>query len=149
MTPCPCPCRYVEYYGGSGAQHIALLTTDIINAVTQLRARGMEFLKVPDTYYDGLAARLHAAGGIKVKEDLAVIKSLNILVDMDEKGYLLQIFTAPLQDRPTVFLEIIQREGVSCCWTRAGGSSAVVVSCCLHSRVPAAACFPGERASLL
>lgn len=103
--------EYVEYYGGSGAQHIALLTTDIINAVTQLRARGMEFLKVPDTYYDGLAARLHAAGGIKVKEDLAVIKSLNILVDMDEKGYLLQIFTAPLQDRPTVFLEIIQREG--------------------------------------
>lgn len=139
------PCRYVEYYGGSGAQHIALATTDIINAVTQLRARGMEFLKVPDTYYDGLAARLHAAGGIKVKEDLAVIKSLNILVDMDEKGYLLQIFTAPLQDRPTVFLEIIQREGVSCrswSWSWAWWIIHRLASFCLAASV--VACFPAS-----
>jgi 4-hydroxyphenylpyruvate dioxygenase len=106
--------EYVDYYGGSGVQHIALLTNDIINAITQLRARGVDFLRVPDTYYTALRARIAASGGsIKVKEDLETLQRLNILVDFDEKGYLLQLFTANLQDRPTVFLEVLQREGVS------------------------------------
>lgn len=105
--------EYVEYYGGPGVQHIALKTDNIINAITQLRARGVQFLRVPDTYYEGLRARLAVSTNIKVKEDLETIQKLNILVDMDEKGYLLQLFTAPVQDRPTVFLEVIQREGCS------------------------------------
>lgn len=104
--------EYVEYYSGSGVQHIALNTTNIIHAVTYLRARGLDFLRVPDTYYTALKARLQAAP-IKVKEDLEIIQKLNILVDFDDQGYLLQLFTAPLQDRPTLFLEIIQREGCS------------------------------------
>jgi 4-hydroxyphenylpyruvate dioxygenase len=104
--------EYVEYYGGAGVQHIALNTRDIINAVTQMRARGVEFLKVPETYYSLLAERL-AGSSIEVKEDLELLKSLDILVDFDDKGYLLQLFTRPLMDRPTVFLEIIQREGNS------------------------------------
>ena len=91
-------------------QHIALNTRNIIDAITYLRARGVEFLKVPDVYYESLSARLSRCS-IAVKEDLAAIKKLNILLDFDEKGYLLQLFTAPLQDRPTVFLEVIQREG--------------------------------------
>jgi 4-hydroxyphenylpyruvate dioxygenase len=102
--------EYVEYYGGNGVQHIALHTKDIINAISSLRARGAKFLNVPAKYYDLLKARLDEAG-MKIKEDLDVIQSLNILVDFDEKGYLLQLFTANLLDRPTVFLEIIQREG--------------------------------------
>jgi 4-hydroxyphenylpyruvate dioxygenase len=104
--------EYVEYYGGEGAQHIALNTRDIITAITHLRARGMNFLRVPETYYEALRARLVACN-MKVKEDLDTIQRLNILIDMDEKGYLLQLFTAPVQDRPTVFLEVIQREGCS------------------------------------
>ncbi|KAA0152382.1 hypothetical protein FNF29_03948 [Cafeteria roenbergensis] len=104
--------EFVEYYGGNGVQHIALKTEDIITAITNLRARGVKFLKVPSTYYDSLETRL-AAAGIKVKEDMATIRELNILVDFDEKGYLLQLFTANVLDRPTVFLEIIQREGNS------------------------------------
>lgn len=104
--------EFVEYYGGSGVQHIALNTRDIINAITQLRARGVEFLSVPATYYESLRARL-AHVDFTVKEDLDVLQGLNILVDFDDRGYLLQLFTAPLQDRPTVFLEIIQREGCS------------------------------------
>ncbi|CAE7758917.1 hpd [Symbiodinium sp. KB8] len=102
--------EYVEHYGGKGVQHIALRTDNIIDAITHLRARGVSFLKVPESYYASLQARMDAAG-VKVKEDLAVIQSLNILVDFDDKGYLLQLFTQPLQDRPTVFLEVIQREG--------------------------------------
>jgi 4-hydroxyphenylpyruvate dioxygenase len=103
--------EYVDYYAGSGVQHIALATHDILHAITHLRARGVEFLRVPDTYYEALRARL-AAGGVAVKEDLAEVQRLNILVDFDDRGYLLQLFTKPLQDRPTVFLEVIQREGV-------------------------------------
>lgn len=101
--------EYVDYYGGSGVQHIALNTPDIINAVAQLRARGVKFLTVPKNYYDDLRRRLSDEKAAKVKEDLDVIEKLHILVDFDEKGYLLQIFTLPCQDRPTVFLEVIQR----------------------------------------
>lgn len=104
--------EYVEYYGGAGVQHIALLTENIIDSITHLRARGVDFLSVPDTYYDVLSERLEGSG-IKIKEDMDAIKRLNILVDFDDKGYLLQLFTKPLMDRPTVFIEIIQREGNS------------------------------------
>jgi 4-hydroxyphenylpyruvate dioxygenase len=104
--------EYVEYYSGAGVQHIALCTRDIITAITHLRARGVDFLRVPDTYYEALRVRLSAAP-IKVREDLDVLQRLNILVDLDDKGYLLQLFTAPTQDRPTLFLEVIQREGCS------------------------------------
>jgi 4-hydroxyphenylpyruvate dioxygenase len=104
--------EYVDYYGGSGVQHIALNTRDIIGAITHLRARGVQFLRVPDTYYTALRERL-AAAPITVKEDLDVLQKLNILVDFDDQGYLLQLFTANMQDRPTLFLEVIQREGCS------------------------------------
>lgn len=102
--------EYCEYYGGAGVQHIALNTKDVITAVTNLRARGMEFLTVPSSYYENLRLRL-AHSSTKVLEDLTVIQNLDILVDFDEGGYLLQIFTKPVQDRPTVFIEIIQRRG--------------------------------------
>eukprot|EP01138_Halocafeteria_seosinensis_P006525 gb/GECG01006670.1/.p1 GENE.gb/GECG01006670.1/~~gb/GECG01006670.1/.p1 ORF type:complete len:399 (+),score=54.39 gb/GECG01006670.1/:1-1197(+) len=102
--------EYVDYYGGQGVQHIALNTRDIIHAIKTLKSRGVEFLKVPDTYYEALQERLDRAG-IKVKEDMQTIRDLSILVDFDDNGYLLQLFTKPLMDRPTVFLEIIQREG--------------------------------------
>jgi len=104
--------EFVDYYGGSGVQHIALSTRNILHAITQLRARGVSFLRVPDSYYEALRVRL-AAAPFKVKEDLEELRKLNILVDFDDRGYLLQLFTAPVQDRPTVFLEIIQREGCS------------------------------------
>jgi len=100
--------EFVDFYGGPGVQHIALNTTDIIESVTQLRARGLQFLKVPKTYYQALRERL-ASATIKVKEPLDVIEDLQILIDYDEKGYLLQIFTMPVEDRPTLFFEIIQR----------------------------------------
>uniref|UniRef100_A0A914C315 4-hydroxyphenylpyruvate dioxygenase n=1 Tax=Acrobeloides nanus TaxID=290746 RepID=A0A914C315_9BILA len=100
--------EYVDYYGGSGVQHIALNTKDIIKAITALRARGLEFLSIPDNYYDSLRKRL-ATSKIKVTEDMDKLQKLHILVDFDDNGYLLQIFTKPCQDRPTLFLEIIQR----------------------------------------
>ncbi|XP_036436407.1 4-hydroxyphenylpyruvate dioxygenase [Colossoma macropomum] len=100
--------EYVDYNGGPGVQHIALNTSDIIQAIVNLKARGMEFLSAPDTYYDSLREKLKTAK-IKVKEDLKTLQDLKILVDFDDKGYLLQIFTKPLQDRPTLFLEVIQR----------------------------------------
>ncbi|XP_072325499.1 4-hydroxyphenylpyruvate dioxygenase [Scyliorhinus torazame] len=100
--------EYVEYFGGPGVQHIALNTSDIIQSLINLKKRGMEFLKTPDSYYDQLKEKLKTAK-IKVKEDLKKLQELNILVDFDEKGYLLQIFTKPVQDRPTLFLEVIQR----------------------------------------
>lgn len=104
--------EYVEYHGGAGVQHIALNTPDILTAVASLRARGMKFLRIPDTYYAGLRERLEAAEfNWSVEEDLQKIQELNILVDFDEQGYLLQIFTEPLEDRPTLFVEIIQRRG--------------------------------------
>lgn len=100
--------EYVEYYGGPGVQHIALRTEDIITSVTRMRNRGCQFLTIPETYYDQLKEKL-ASCGTQVEEDLEVIRALNILVDYDEKGYLLQIFMKPLEDRPTFFIEIIQR----------------------------------------
>lgn len=100
--------EFVEYYGGAGVQHIALNTNDIITAITNLRARGMEFLDVPDSYYSMLRNRLEASG-TKIVEDLDVLQKLKILIDYDEEGYLLQIFTKTMQDRPTLFIEVIQR----------------------------------------
>ncbi|XP_069473423.1 4-hydroxyphenylpyruvate dioxygenase-like [Ambystoma mexicanum] len=100
--------EYVDYYGGAGVQHIALNTSDIIQAIKNLKSRGMEFLCTPDVYYDQLRASLKNAK-IKVKEDIATLQELKILVDFDDNGYLLQIFTKPMQDRPTLFLEVIQR----------------------------------------
>nr|POF00973.1 4-hydroxyphenylpyruvate dioxygenase [Quercus suber] len=101
--------EFVDFYNGPGVQHIALRTSDIISAVTNLRARGVDFISVPETYYATIRDRL-AASGMKLKESLDVIQRLNILIDFDEGGYLLQLFTKPLMDRPTVFVEIIQRE---------------------------------------
>ncbi|XP_011164549.1 4-hydroxyphenylpyruvate dioxygenase [Solenopsis invicta] len=100
--------EYVEYYGGAGVQHIALNTSDIITAITNLRARGMEFLEVPDSYYNMLKNRLKASG-MTIVEDLDILQKLKILIDYDENGYLLQIFTKNMQDRPTLFIEVIQR----------------------------------------
>ena len=100
--------EYVEFYGGPGAQHIAIATPDILKSVRALAARGVEFLAAPKVYYDNLRLRLKSSP-VNIKEDMAVIQELNILVDYDDNGYLLQIFTKPLQDRPTVFIEIIQR----------------------------------------
>lgn len=98
--------EYVEFYQGAGVQHIAVATDDILHTVGELRRRGVEFLQVPDTYYDDLLDRVG-----HIDEDLPDLRSLNILVDRDEEGYLLQIFTKPVQDRPTLFFEIIQRKG--------------------------------------
>lgn len=100
--------EYVDYNGGPGVQHIALNSSNIIETIVNLRARGMEFLSAPDTYYDSLRQKLKTAK-IKVKEDLDRLQELRILVDFDDHGYLLQIFSKPVQDRPTLFLEVIQR----------------------------------------
>jgi len=100
--------EYVEYYGGAGVQHIALNTDDIITTVTNLKARGMGFLTVPESYYTQLREQLKSSK-VKIVEDLAILQKLKILIDFDDNGYLLQIFTKPMQDRPTLFLEIIQR----------------------------------------
>jgi len=98
--------EYLEFYNGAGVQHIALLTNDVIKTVTALQERGVAFLKVPTTYYDELQARVG-----KIDENIDDLKHLGILVDRDDEGYLLQIFTKPVEDRPTVFYEIIQRKG--------------------------------------
>ncbi|HKR64676.1 MAG TPA: 4-hydroxyphenylpyruvate dioxygenase [Thermoanaerobaculia bacterium] len=98
--------EYLDWYYGPGVQHVALICKDVIETVSKLRDNGVEFLRVPDTYYDELPARIGS-----IDEPMDVLKDLGILVDKDEEGYLLQIFTKPLQDRPTVFFEIIQRKG--------------------------------------
>ncbi|KAF4109809.1 4-hydroxyphenylpyruvate dioxygenase [Onychostoma macrolepis] len=100
--------EYVEYYGGAGVQHIAMNTSDIITAIRNLKERGMEFMRVPDTYYQQLKEKLKFSK-VKIAEDISILEELKILVDYDDNGYLLQIFTKPIQDRPTVFLEVIQR----------------------------------------
>ncbi|XP_076265537.1 4-hydroxyphenylpyruvate dioxygenase [Rhynchophorus ferrugineus] len=100
--------EYVDYYEGAGVQHIALNTQDIITAVENLQARGIEFLQVPDSYYDIIREKLKDSK-VKIAEELDVLQKLKILIDYDENGYLLQIFTKNMQDRPTLFLEIIQR----------------------------------------
>jgi len=104
--------EYVEFYGGAGVQHIALRTENIIDAITNLKARGVEFIKVPATYYDSMRKRL-ASSGLKLSEDFQTLQDLDILIDFDEGGYLLQLFTKHLMDRPTVFMEIIQRNNFS------------------------------------
>lgn len=101
--------EYVDYYGGAGVQHIALNTQDIISAVQNLKDRGVEFLQVPDTYYDVLREKLKHSK-VKVTEEMKILQELKILIDYDENGYLLQIFTKNMQDRPTLFLEVIQRK---------------------------------------
>jgi 4-hydroxyphenylpyruvate dioxygenase len=98
--------EYLEFYRGEGVQHVALATADIVDTVTKLRDRGVEFLRVPSSYYEDLLLRVG-----KIDEDLEPLKELGILVDRDDEGYLLQIFTKPVEDRPTVFFEIIQRKG--------------------------------------
>jgi 4-hydroxyphenylpyruvate dioxygenase len=98
--------EYIEFYRGAGAQHVALLCRDIRSTVAKLKANGVEFLTVPDTYYDELPSRVG-----DIDEDIDDLKRLGILVDRDDEGYLLQIFTKPVEDRPTVFYEILQRKG--------------------------------------
>jgi len=117
--------EYVEFYNGAGVQHIALRTKDIITTVVNMKVRGVEFIIVPQSYYDAMEKRLgivrdgsgsivagKRAGrtGWTLKEDFDTLRKLSILIDFDECGYLLQLFTKPLMDRPTVFVEIIQRE---------------------------------------
>ena len=100
--------EYINFYNGAGVQHLALATDNIIHTIHELRERGVEFLDVPDTYYDDLKDRVGA-----IDEDMNVLKRYKILVDRDDEGYLLQLFTKPLMDRPTVFIEIIQRKGAT------------------------------------
>ncbi len=98
--------EYLEFYEGAGVQHLALLTSDIIKTIGKLKENGVEFLEVPDTYYEDLTERV----GV-IDEDIEVLRKLKILVDRDDEGYLLQLFTKPVEDRPTVFYEVIQRKG--------------------------------------
>ncbi len=98
--------EYLDYYQGPGVQHLALITGDIVGTVRELKARGLEFLRVPKAYYDALPDRIGA-----IKESYDDIAELGILADRDDEGYLLQIFSRPIQDRPTVFIEVIQRRG--------------------------------------
>lgn len=100
--------EFVKFYSGPGVQHIAFLTKDIITSVTNLKKRGVHFIDVPKSYYEDIQERLRNST-LKLKEDFDAIEKLHILIDFDEGGYLLQLFTKPLMDRPTVFLEIIQR----------------------------------------
>lgn len=100
--------EYLEFYEGAGVQHIAVATDNIIKTVTDLRSRGVEFLQVPGTYYDALEERVG-----KIDEDIDALRPLGILVDRDDEGYLLQIFTKTVQARPTMFFEIIQRKGAT------------------------------------
>jgi 4-hydroxyphenylpyruvate dioxygenase len=98
--------EYLEFYGGAGAQHIALATRDIVRTVGELRDRGIEFLMTPETYYEDVPERIG-----EIEESLEDLRRLGILVDRDDEGYLLQIFTKPIGDRPTMFYEIIERHG--------------------------------------
>lgn len=98
--------EYLDFYRSAGVQHIAVATDDIIKTVSMLKANGVDFLYVPDTYYEDVLERVGS-----IEESLEELKKLNILIDRDEEGYLLQIFTKPVQDRPTVFYEIIERNG--------------------------------------
>jgi 4-hydroxyphenylpyruvate dioxygenase len=100
--------EYIEFYNGAGAQHIALASTDIVQSVEQLKERGILFLDTPDTYYDEVPGRVG-----EIDEDYAVLQRHKILVDRDDDGYLLQIFTKTAQDRPTVFFEVIERHGAT------------------------------------
>lgn len=98
--------EYLEYYHGPGIQHIALATDNILHTISKLQAQGIEFLKVPHSYYTELEDRVG-----KIDEPIQELEQLGILVDRDDEGYMLQIFTRPVEDRPTLFYEIIQRKG--------------------------------------
>jgi 4-hydroxyphenylpyruvate dioxygenase len=98
--------EYLDFYDGEGVQHVAMATNDIVKTVKDLMSRGVEFLKVPSSYYDDLLERVG-----KIDEDIEPLRELGILVDRDEEGYLLQLFSKPVEDRPTLFFEIIQRKG--------------------------------------
>ena len=98
--------EYIEFYNGAGVQHMALATDNIIETVTALRDRGVEFLRVPSAYYEDVLDRVG-----QIDEELEPLRELGILIDRDDEGYLLQIFTKPILDRPTLFIEIIQRKG--------------------------------------
>lgn len=98
--------EYLDFYDGEGCQHVALATNNIVATITELQNRGIDFLKVPNSYYDDLISRVG-----EIEEDLEPLKHLGILVDRDDEGYLLQIFSKPVEDRPTLFFEIIQRKG--------------------------------------
>ncbi len=98
--------EYLDFYEDEGVQHLAVATDDIVDTVTKLRDRGVEFLRVPSTYYDTILDRVG-----KIDEDLTPLQELGILIDRDDEGYLLQLFTKPVQSRPTMFFEIIQRKG--------------------------------------
>jgi len=100
--------EYIDFYEGQGVQHLAMATDNIIETVTLLKSRGIEFLTIPGSYYDELLSRVG-----KIDENIAELAKLGILVDRDDEGYMLQIFTKPLEDRPTVFFEIIQRKGAN------------------------------------
>jgi 4-hydroxyphenylpyruvate dioxygenase len=98
--------EYLDFYNSEGVQHVAIATDNIIHTVTQLKSQGIEFLSIPQSYYSNILDRVGT-----IDEDLEPLSNLGILIDRDEEGYLLQIFTKPLQDRPTLFFEIIQRKG--------------------------------------
>jgi 4-hydroxyphenylpyruvate dioxygenase len=98
--------EYLDFYRGPGVQHIAMATNDIIETVGTLRRQGVEFLRVPNTYYEDLLTRIGP-----IDEPMDALRELGILVDRDDEGYMLQIFTRPVEDRPTLFFEIIQRKG--------------------------------------
>ena len=98
--------EFIDYYKGSGVQHVAMSTKDIISTVKKLKSNGVQFLPTHASYYDNLSKRIH-----HMDEDINTLAELGILVDNDENGYMLQIFTQPIQDRPTLFYEIIQRKG--------------------------------------
>ena len=98
--------EFLDFYNGEGVQHVAIATNDIVKTVTELQNRGIEFLKIPESYYKDVLERVGA-----IDEDMEPLIRLGILIDRDEEGYLLQIFSKPLQDRPTLFFEIIQRKG--------------------------------------
>ena len=98
--------EYLDFYKGAGVQHVAVSTTHIVRTVGELRERGVEFLAIPDQYYEEVPGRIG-----EIEEDLADLRRLGILVDRDDEGYLLQIFTKPLGDRPTLFFEVIERHG--------------------------------------
>lgn len=100
--------EFVKFNHGPGVQHIAFRTEDIVDCVVSLKRRGVQFIDVPNTYYEEMRERL-SSNMMELEEDIATLEKLNILIDFDEGGYLLQIFTKPLTDRPTVFLEVIQR----------------------------------------
>ena len=100
--------EFLDFYGGEGCQHVAMATNDIVKTVKSLRSRGVEFLQVPTSYYDDLLDRVGT-----IDEDLAPLRELGILVDRDNEGYLLQLFSKPVEDRPTLFFEIIQRKGAT------------------------------------